>query len=305
MGCLNSGQGFSHYFANIHLSGPCNRACYFCIGQHMMTLDPYDNLHKKDLDNFDEFIKECQEKNVKEVNLTGSNTDPLLYQHHEYLIGKLREAIPDVRIGLRTNGALALKKKEVVRLYDKMSISITSLDQELYTRTMGQGSPPDVKEILQIKPEMDIKINVVLCPETVDQDIYKTLQALQKLGIRRVNLREPYGQPHIGNPLATPTELAKSIGISYLKETLGMQTYTLGEMEITYWDVHYVEVESVNLYANGVVSLDYPVTRGHDPIYGDVRDQGKFHKSGRVQEQWLSSKNSKKKLKVLKETTND
>lgn len=67
-------------------------------------------------------------------------------------------------------------------------------------------------------------------------------------------------------------------------------------MEIAYWDVHYVEVESVNLYANGVVSEDYPVTRGHDPIYGNVKDQGNYLKSGRQQEQWLSAK---KKLNVL------
>lgn len=296
MGCLNSGQGFSHWFSNIHLSGACNRSCYFCIGQHMMALDPFDNLSKKDLDGFDEFISKCKEHNIGDVNLTGSNTDPLLYQHHEYLIGKLRELIPGVRVGLRTNGALALKKKDIVKLYDKMSVSVTTLNPELYVKTMGQGTPPDLKQILQINPEMDVKINVVLCPESIESDIYDTLKNFQEIGIKRVNIREPYGQPHIGNPFFNPTARAKELGIEYLKETLGMQTYSLNDMEITYWDVHYVEVESVNLYANGVVSVDYPVTRGHDPIYGDVRDQSKYEKSGRVREQWLSTK---KKLKVV------
>lgn len=293
MGCLNSNQGFSHWFSNIHFSGGCNRSCYFCIGQHMMALDPYDNLSKENLDGFDVFIEKCKEKNIGEVNLTGSNTDPLLYKFQPQLIQKIRTLIPGVRIGLRTNGVLAAKNQELVKLYDKMSISITSLDPTIYKKTMGQGTPPNLKEILNIKPEMDIKINMVLCPETIEsKDFYKTLRLLKKFGIKRVNLREPYGQPHIDDPLKN----SSYEGIKYLKQTLGMSTYSFGDMEITYWDVHYVEVESVNLYANGVVSEDYPVTRGHDPIYGNVKDQGKYLKSGRQQEQWLSIK---KKLNVL------
>lgn len=258
-----------------------------------MALDPFDNLSKKDLDGFDQFIAKCKEHNIGDINLTGSNTDPLLYKHHHYLTAKLRELIPGVKLGLRTNGALALKNAEIIKLYDKMSISVTSLNPEIYKATMGQGSPPDLKAILQIKPGMPIKINVVLCPETVNSDdLYQTLVGLRDIGFKTVNLREPYGQPHVGDPLLS----GKYPGIEYLKQTLGMATYSFGDMEITYWDVHYVEVESVNLYANGVVSEDYPVTRGHDPIYGNVRDQTQYPKSGRLREQWLTSK---KRLTVL------
>lgn len=61
-------------------------------------------------------------------------------------------------------------------------------------------------------------------------------------------------------------------------------------MLVTYWDVHYVEVESVNLYANGLVSETYPVTAGHHPT-GFVLDQSHFG-VGRQSEQW------KKKVKL-------
>lgn len=45
-----------------------------------------------------------------------------------------------------------------------------------------------------------------------------------------------------------------------------------------------------NLYANGVISETYPITKGHDPVEGKVEDQGHFQKSGRVRDQWLNHK---------------
>jgi hypothetical protein len=144
---------------------------------------------------------------------------------------------------------------------------------------MGSGKPPDLATILANHPNMDIKINVVLGPENVNGgDIFKTLETLQGMNVRRVNLREPYGQPHIGDPLAkSPAK--------YVKQVLGMPSYDYRGMSVTYWDVHYVEVESVNLYANGKVSITYPITKGHDPS-GTVLPQV-FFPGGRIHEQWL------------------
>lgn len=280
MGCLNSTGNFEHWFGNIHLSGPCNRACYFCIGQHMMALDPLNNLDVWPMVNLPRFIADCRANNVREVNLTGSNTDPLLYQHHAELCATLRAELPDCKLGLRTNGALAAQRPDVWRLYDKASVSVTSLNPELYRATMGQGEPPNIAAILALKPEMPVKVNVVLCPETVTGgDITRTLDVLADAGVRVVNLREPYGQPHIGTPLENP-----------IGERLGMPRYDWRGMDVTYWDVHYVEVESVNLYANGVVSETYPITRGHAPN-GRVLGQEHWKTSGRQHAQWLGMGN--------------
>src|SRR3990172_9472637 len=109
MGCLNAGRDFSHWFANIHLSGPCNRSCYFCIGQHMMGLDAYNNLDKWPLDGIDEFVRRCQAHGVHEVNLTGTNTDPLLYKHVKELKTCLADKLGGVVLGIRSNGVLALE----------------------------------------------------------------------------------------------------------------------------------------------------------------------------------------------------
>lgn len=51
--------------------------------------------------------------------------------------------------------------------------------------------------------------------------------------------------------------------------------------------MHYTEVESVNLYANGRISHDYPITRGCSPD-GVVMGQEHFRHSGRQHPQWLT-----------------
>lgn len=273
MGCLNSGKGFSHWFGNIHLSGPCNRSCYFCIGQHMQALDPLDNLGEWPLKNIDEFVARCIERGVTEVNVTGTNTDPLLYRHTRALREYLVVNIPGLIFGIRTNGAL--DRMDVLDQYDKGSITICSFDPVVYRAMMGSGSPPDLAAIVS-RFTGNLKVNIVLGPENRGHDLLETIKCYAVAGVKRVNLREPYGQPHHGNPFAD---------LEPGKITLGMPTYYIGGAEVTYWDVHYVEVESVNLYASGRVSLDYPITRGHDTATGRVYDQSRFP-GGRVLPQW-------------------
>lgn len=291
MGCLNSNGQFNHWFANVHFSGPCNRACYFCIGQHMMGLDSFNDLDSWPLPGMSEFVECCNARGVTEINFTGTNTDPLMYQHLDKLCAYLREHIPGVVIGIRTNGARI--RPEIWSLFDKGSISITTFDPEIYKRTMGKGSPPDLKKILALPAKINesLKINVVLCPEILGDDLIRTLWHLERLGIKRVNLREPYGQPHIGDPL-------QALGYIPTGEHLGMPFHNLGRTQVTYWDVHYVEVESVNLYANGNVSETYPITKGYDSDKGEVKGQEKFITSGRVFEQWVNTP-KKVRLKVI------
>lgn len=275
MGCLNANKGFGHWFGNIHLSGPCNRCCYFCIGQHMMALDPLNNLHDWPMKNIDLFIEKCKEHGITEVNLTGSNTDPMLFEYHSELTTLLRRELgPDTVLGLRTNGVIY--NPDVWALYDKGSISITTLDPVLYKHTMGCGTPPieNIKKILALgKP---VKANVVLTAETVKEDIVDTLNGLADMGFEKINVREPYGQAHVGNPMS----LLRPDG-----EVLGMPMYKLFDAEVVYWDVHYCEVESVNLYANGNISELYPVSQGHHET-GEVKSQGNFT-TGRHRKQWV------------------
>lgn len=278
MGCLNDEGKFEHWFGNIHLSGPCNRSCYFCIGQHMMALDRFNNLNELPK-NLGSFLDLCKDHKVKEICLTGTNTDPMLYQKTAELTGKIREKLA-VPLAIRTN---AVKyDRATFGLFDRASVTICSFDPEIYRKMMGSGSPPDLKRILANHPNMDVKVNVVLGSENVDTgDVFRTLDTLVEMGVKRVNLREPYGQPHVGDPM--PKEL-------FHKHVLGMPCYLwLGTLQACYWDVHYVEVESVNLYANGRISITYPITLGHADT-GEVHNQT-FFPGGRVREQWVHTNN--------------
>lgn len=280
MGCINSTGDFAHWFGNIHLSGRCNRSCYFCIGQHMMALDPLDVLDVFPLPGLDGFVASCMEHGVSEVNVTGTNTDPLLYRHVAELREALESGIPGLVLGIRTNGALSAARKDVLRLFDKGSLTVCSFDPLIYKAMMGSGIPPDLGEILPFYDHFsDLKLNVVLGDENVrGWDFLDTVLVASNHGIKRINLREPYGQSHIGDPLA-------ALGLSPVRMNLGMPVYDVHGASVCYWDVHYVEVESVNLYANGVVSTTYPITRGHDPVSGAVIPQSEWGK-GRHFEQW-------------------
>lgn len=276
MGCLNSSSVFTHWFGNIHLSGICNRKCYFCIGQHMMDVDALNTLNTWPLPGIDNFVDECIKHGVREINLTGTNTDPLLYTKMWDLKKYLHYRMPHpyyCELGIRTNG-IACLVDYVAQIYDKASLTVCSLDAKINTQMMG-GDPPDIYKWKSWFPN-DLKVNIVLGPENVKNgDIFGTIVALASFGIKRINLREPYGQPHIGNPIHLTPE-----GYLY-----GMPYWWFGETKVCYWDVHYCEVQSINLYANGRVSTEYPITKGYTEN-GEVWDQNHFP-GGRVQEQWL------------------
>ena len=287
MGCLNYKEKFDYVFGNIHLSGPCNRSCYFCIGQWMPGQDMNNNLGKEPLKGYGEFVEACKSRGVTEVNLTGSNTDPLLKQDLGSLVKRLKEDFEVV--GIRTNGARIGLLEELLEegAVDKISISVTSMDPALYIKTMGPGKPPELSRIVDVckKLGVDLKVNMVLCPEVQELEFDQAMLAFYKAGVRRVNLREPYGQSRVGNPLEDSQEKGRIYGMPYYLYSLEPYHNRVDEMKVTYWDVHYCHVESVNLYADGTISHDYPISLGHSESLGEVHSQDKF-RQGRQRLQW-------------------
>lgn len=267
MGCLNPG-GHNHWFGNIHLSGPCNRKCYFCIGQHMMDLDQENTLDQWPLDGIEEFADECAQRSVQWVYLTGTNTDPMLYRHRGPLLDWLRSRLPGVSVGVRTNGVRLAGISE----FDGGSFTVASCSSVINQKMMG-GPAVDLERLRQATFGLPFKINVPLGRANQD-DWLQTVRRCGQVGFDRVNIRELYGQEHIGCPFTEPD--GHIYGMPY-REFFGVQ--------VLYWDVHWVEVESVNLYANGRVSLDYPITRGHSEN-GEVHPQDKFEGHQRRRPQW-------------------
>lgn len=258
----------------------------------MMALDPENNLDTWPLVGIDKFIDKCNERGVKDVFVTGTNTDPLLFKHTRKLAFEIKNRIIGSRLGIRTN-AVALHDYNQLLPYTNGSVTICSFDPYIYKKMMGQGEPPDLAKLVQMTNDAGwrepFKVNIVLGPENcggrtlltsrVSADIVNSITECIDKGIKRINLREPYGQPTVGNPL----EIFED---RMVEQVHGMSTYDFYGTYVTYWDVHYCEVESVNLYANGKVSEDYPITRGHSDETGKVLDQSNFS-HGRHNEQWI------------------
>ena len=282
MGCLNSTKTFTHWFANIHFSGKCNRNCYFCIGQFMQALEPFNNLRTEDLDGFEEFISKCQERKITEVALTGSNTDPLLYKFIPQLKEKLINRLQLDMFRVTTNGVKVLNNLEAWNLFDFASITFCSFNREINHKMMG-GEPVDIKNIIA-NTSFDFRINILLSTLNIcSNDLMSTIDKLIDCGTKRINLREPYGQPNMRLLLCS---FLKQNNLEFTYKILGNDALRYRDCEICYWDVHFTEVESVNLYANGRVSDDYPITRGHDSA-GIVLDQTNWSVEGRKYKQWL------------------
>lgn len=282
MGCLNSNKSFKHWFGNIHFSGRCNRNCYFCIGQFMQALEPYNNLNKENLDGFDLFIEKCKEHKITEIALTGSNTDPLLYKFIPQLKEKLQNKLDLKIFRITTNGVKVLNNLDIWNLFNFASITFCSFDKEVNKKMMG-GEPVDIKKIIT-NTNFDFRINILLSTfNIIPNDLMLTIDKLIDYGTKKINLREPYGQPNLR--LLLNNFLNKN-NLKFTHKILGNDAFFYRDCEICYWDVHFTEVESINLYANGKVSDDYPITKGHDES-GIVLAQDNFNFEGRKYQQWL------------------
>ena len=284
MGCLNHNIPFSHWYANIHFSGKCNRNCYFCIGQFMEDLDSENNLNLKNLTNIDKFIEECKKKNITEIALTGTNTDPLLYKHISYLKQYLQNKMEVKKFRVTTNGVKILNNLNDWLCFDSASISFASFNKDINYKMMG-GDVIDIEKIYNVTP-FDFKINIVLSSYNCNDDLIETIQKLNKIGIKKINLREPYGQPNMQNVLYQLFD-KHNIVWDTEKSILGNKIANINGTQVCYWDVHYTEVQSINLYASGRISYDYCITLGHSDN-GKVYNQNEFLSEGRKFPQWVN-----------------
>jgi hypothetical protein len=248
----------------------------------MQALEPFNNLNKENLDGFDDFITKCKEYKITEVALTGSNTDPLLYRFIPSLKDKLQKNLDLQMFRITTNGVRVLNNIDIWKLFDFASITFCSFDRKINQEMMG-GEPVDIKKIIKNTP-FDFRINILLSTKNIcNNDLMLTIDKLIEAGTTKINLREPYGQPNMSKALNL---FFKQNNLEFSHKILGNDALIYKGCEICYWNVHYTEVESVNLYANGKVSDDYPITRGYHSS-GSVLSQDNWSFEGRKYQQWL------------------
>jgi len=260
-------------FANILLSGPCNLHCPYCIGRQVDPRFNQDNLARFPLRNLGRFAALVRRHGVRQVVLTGTNTDPQLYRHEARLIAWLRAQLPGVQLSLHTNGLLALEKMPVFNLYDRVSLSFPSFDPDTYVKMTGSRRVPDVRRILR-QAQVPVKISCVLHPYNVGE-LDGFLTQCRALGIRRVVLRQLYGDTHQWDILS---------GRAPVSTYRNNPVYDYDGMEVTYWRFEDTSSTSLNLFGDGSISSAYLLARPAVRIAGHYTspntEQGTNHHFG-------------------------
>ena len=129
MASILSGERWYVPLIEIHPTDYCNLHCDYCT---------FKNSQRRDVLPIDVVRSICELK-PKVIVISGGG-EPTLYRYNKYtlndLILLLKEKIPDVKIGLKTNGQLALKGKSLEAL-DKIRISINAGTDETLHRACG------------------------------------------------------------------------------------------------------------------------------------------------------------------------
>jgi molybdenum cofactor biosynthesis enzyme MoaA len=238
-------------FGNILLSGPCNLACPLCIGGQVGSVARLNNLSRWPLLGLQPFAEALLQRGIRELSLTGVNTEPMLYRHTGALLAWLHAALPGLRISLHTNGTLILREPELFNLFDRATISVPSLEPDTCRAMTGRAKVLDLAGIVSVA-RIPLKISTLVTRDNA-AELPMLMRRCGALGIRRMVLRKPWQELSGPDPLP---------GRSPVRWFAGNPVYEVEGMEVTVWDFHHTALPCVNLYADGVVDTDYELAGG-------------------------------------------
>ena len=236
-------------FANIFFAGPCNQRCPYCIGRQIDPILNLNNLAEWPLRNLDTFVNLLHKYGVRQIVLTGTNTDPQLYHHEEKLIRWLRERAPDAQVSLHTNGQLALAKMDTLNSYDRATISFPSFDRDTFQKMTGTHRMIDLAAILRAAC-IPIKVSCIVNEQNVC-GLEKFIDRCQEIGVRRLVFRQIYGDTRLWNILPD------LMPVAFYRNN---PVYLYRGLEITYWNFDSTNSRSLNLFGDGSISTEYLLT---------------------------------------------
>lgn len=253
-------------FANILLAGPCNLSCRDCIGRKLPGWRGFNTLTCRQLPGLCSFIGKLKKQGVKQISITGLNTDPLLYPYLHDLLVRLRHFLPESEISLHTNGLLLHQSMLLVNSFDRITISIPSLVQETYRYMTGRKTLPDFEKMVLMvtKP---LKISILVTSHN-RREIPLMLQWCQRMDIKRVVLRYRCGDE--GDWQFFPGE--KPISFYGLNPV-----YSIGGLNITIWRFTHTALNCLNLYPDGSIKNKYLLEEKNGPL--NYRNRAPSHQS--------------------------
>lgn len=262
----------AYMFANINLLGKCNANCYFCLGKDIPDLLNIHNqlhAHFSEWKNFENFLKDCKNRGIKKLYLTGQNTDALLYEYFDELIDYIQDQ--GFELGIRTNGYLIEKHlREIRKLKGGVGLSIHSLDSETNNKIMGRPDILDWERLIPaIKSDTNhIRVAIVINRYNKDQimDIIKYLSKFDEIDYiqaRRISTdtREDALLEDVEVYENLYREAEKKFGI--YDTFYNAQRIRMFGKEVCWWRTVETTANSINYFTDGTISGNYFIVEGY------------------------------------------
>lgn len=260
-------QRDDYSFANINLLGKCNANCYFCLGKDLIKEFSGKNhieTHFNNWKNFNKFLDICNQFSIKNIYITGQNTDSLMYFYLEEIIDFLQENNFDV--GLRTNGILALDKIDIINKCNRrIGYSIHSL-WDSTNKKIGLPITPNWNEILEKthKCRVSIVIN-----RYNHEELSGLITFLSKFkNVKYIQVRcvsTDKREDLLFNDARIFNDLLKSYQSKYEeKESFkGASRFIILNKEVIFWKTIATNANSINYFTDGIISKQYFIVKGY------------------------------------------
>lgn len=260
-------------FANINMLGRCNVDCFFCLGKDIEEILSKQNqmsMHFKEWERFEEFLEICKKEEIRNIYLTGQNTDPLLYPYLQELVRFIQHS--GFKCGVRTNGFLALSPKAQTALRameEEVGYSIHTLSPVTQRMILGCSAVPDWDKILTMPGIRKLRVSIVLnrCNEFEFFDLLRYLSGFDRVRyvqVRRVSTdtRESILAPDMA---AFERVYSKVREVFPLKRRFvtDAEEYEIYGKNVTFWRTVKTSANSMNYFTDGIISDLYFVIEGY------------------------------------------
>jgi len=264
-------QRDKYTFANINLLGKCNVDCFFCLGKDIEDVLCKQNqlkTHFAEWLNFSAFFERCKAEGVKNIYLTGQNTDPLLYPW----LGELVDFIQaqGFACGVRTNGFLAMQHvTELQAMHEEVGYSIHTLNPVTQKMILGRADVPDWKAILTMPRIEKMRVSLVVnrCNESEFFDILRFLSEFKQvkyIQVRRISTdtREKLLMPDMAAFERVYTKVREVFPLRR-RFVSDAEEYEIYGKPVDFWRTVKTSVNSLNYFTDGTISDLYFIIEGY------------------------------------------
>jgi len=267
-------------FANINFLGKCNLDCFFCLGKDIeeeFNKYNYNSVHFSNFPRLKDFLNICKKDGIKQLYLTGQNTDPLLYKYLSEFIDFLKEE--GFYVGIRTNGLLALRYMDIINKcttcqMDAVAYTVLTLDKKDMKLMTGVDTIPDwgkIFKLTQVPFRVSIvitKTNVRYIKNLIDYLLqYRTNKYFKYIQLRRISTDTRFEK--LKEHIYCFEEMA-----TYFLEEASYRNWKVDSFEkaeiiyykgfpVVLWRTVSTSVNSYNYFVNGVISKEYFIIEGY------------------------------------------